>query len=81
MKTEIEEGVAAKLGGLYWGTQYEDGHTTDIGWGPIENADIADPEFCTKPTDMTYEDDPSIHELSESKLVKIRKTTVTEEIE
>ena len=68
-------GVVAELNGKYWGLQYEDGHSSQSGFGPIDKATIANPEFCTKPENMTYEKDPQGRELAKAVLKKVTKTT------
>lgn len=55
MKKRIEKtGVVAEFEGEYWGIQYADGQCTVEDFGPIEKADVSNPEFCTKPTDKTW---------------------------
>ncbi len=49
------EGVVAEKDGLFWGCQYKDGYSTCNDFGPIDKANISNSEFCTKPSDMTYE--------------------------
>lgn len=46
--------VVAEYNGKFWGVQYEDGHSTECGFGPIEKARASDPRYCAKPTDMTW---------------------------
>ena len=77
-------GVVAELNGKYWGTQWADGQSTCNDFGPIEKAKIKDPDFCTKPTDMTYNPEntygfnPDYDKLKLAKLIKIKKTTIYE---
>ena len=71
-------GVAVKRRGKFWGVQYEDGHSTDNGYGPPKNATISDPEFCTKPTDLTYKNSPHTKELAEGDLVSVVETVYWE---
>ncbi len=77
-------GVVAEFKGQYWGTQYTDGQCTCNDFGPIEKAHISDPEFCTKPTDMTYNPknmngfNPDYDKLKRAKLIKIKRTTIFE---
>lgn len=77
-------GVVAEFKGQYWGTQYEDGHCTCNDFGPIENAKISDSEFCTKPTDMTYNPkntngfNPDYNQLKLAKLRKVKRITIFE---
>ena len=77
-------GVVSELDGKYWGTQYADGYCKCNDFGPIENARISDPEYCTKPTDMTYNPkntngfNPDYDQLKRAKLIKIKKTIIFE---
>ena len=72
---ETTSGVASELNGRYWGCQYDDGHSSFKGFGGIDNAEICDHEFCTKPEHMTYARDRQIDELRKATLVRISKTT------
>lgn len=74
----IEEGVAVMCDGKYWGKLYEDGHSTSFGYGNIGAANIADPEFCKRPQDMTYSGSHYVDELKRGKLVKIRRRIIAE---
>lgn len=75
-------GVVAMFEGKYWGIEYEDAHFTEYGFGPIENAKISDPKYCTKPTDMTSKNlRDNIQQLKKSKLVPIEVTTIYRTIE
>ena len=75
-------GVVAEYNGRFWGTQYEDGHSTSYGYGPIEKARVSDPEYCKKPTDMTWDPrntngyNPNYDELKKGRLVAVRSRTV-----
>ncbi len=77
-------GVVAEYKGGFWGIQYMDGHSTCKGFGSIENADVSDPKYCSKPTDKTYNPsncggyNPDYNELEKSRLVKIKKIVVFE---
>lgn len=74
MKKEIiQTGVVAELDGEYWGIQYQDGQCTSYDFGPIENACIANPEFCKKPEDMTWQ---TSWRLRIAKLVPIKKIII-----
>jgi hypothetical protein len=74
---KIEEGVMVVKDGKGWGIIYEDGRSTEYGWMAVESAPIHDPEYCKKPTDVTYQGSYLIPRLQEGKLVKVvRKTTV-----
>jgi hypothetical protein len=75
MKTEA--GVMVMKNGKAWGCVYEDGRSTSYGWMDPESAPIHDPQFCKKPTDVTYEGSRDTAELSTATLVKVlRMTTV-----
>ena len=81
-KVEVKEGVVAKYNGLYWGVQYSDSRSETKDFGPIENAIISDPKYCTKPTDMTWDPkntggyNSEYNKLEKAELVKIKKTIV-----
>ena len=53
-KTIESIGVVVELEGKYWGVTSADGHSTSYGFGPIENAEVSDPRYCTKATDVTW---------------------------
>lgn len=61
--------------GRAWGRIYEDGQSTCFGWMDPECAPIHDPQFCLKPTDVTYPGSHYIKELSTAKLVMVERTT------
>lgn len=83
-KTEIIESVIAEHNGKYWGTIYSDGKSTSYDFiDDIKNAEIHNPEYCHKPTDMTWTPDsnysnPNYDKLSNAHFIKIRKTITTE---
>ena len=64
--------------GKAWGVTYQDGLSTAYGWVAPEAAPIHDPQFCRKPTDVTYSDSPYRAELSTAKLVKVKRTTTVD---
>lgn len=72
---KVEKGVMVVKDGKGWGCLYNDGKSFSEGWRSLENAEIHDPRFCTKPTDVTYRDSPYIHELITAKLVKVERIT------
>jgi hypothetical protein len=82
-KTITITGVVAEYNGKYWGIEYADGHSTSYDFGDLENAQMHDPEFCKKPTDMTHDPrqtngyNPNYNKLLKAKLVIITKTTTT----
>ena len=74
---KIERGVMVMKEGRAWGIRYEDGRSTEYGWMNPINAPIHNPEFCKKPTDITYPESHNRAEISTGKLVHvIRKITV-----
>ena len=74
---KIERGVMVMKDGKAWGKTYEDGQSTAYGWMDPESAPIHDPEFCKRPTDVTYKDSPYLSELEAAELVRVeRRTTV-----
>jgi hypothetical protein len=84
----IKSGVAARnKEGKYWGKQWEDGQATCMEFGPIHNAEISNPKYCTKPEMKTW--DPTrtgrynsdYEKLKESELVHIRRIIITEEVD
>ena len=77
-KTLVKRGVVGEFGGKFWGIQYEDGHSTSYAFGPIENARMSDPKYCTRPIDMTYKGSHYVSELSKAKLRKVVRTTTYE---
>jgi hypothetical protein len=75
MKTE--KGVMIIKDNKGWGNAFSSGNETCDGWVDLEDARIHNPEFCTKTTDVAYNNSPYIEELKKGKLVKvIRETTV-----
>ena len=79
----IETGVMVMKDGKAWGVTYSDGHSTAYGWVDPASAaaGIHDPEFCKRPTDVTYSGSPYCQELATATLVEVeRKTIVVREI-
>ena len=74
----VESGVMVMKDGKAWGVTYQDGHSTDYGWVEPEVAPIHDPDYCRKPTDVTYRTSPYRAELSTAKLVKVKRTTTVD---
>lgn len=75
---KIEKGVVVEYAGKYWGLAYDDGNNKSYGWVDINNAQISDPRFLTKPEDLTYTNSPYISELQKGKLVNVtRVITIT----
>lgn len=76
-KVELIEGVVAEYNGKFWGKQYGDSRKD---FGDLERAEISDPKYCTKPTDMVrnseynYEHD----KLKRAKLLMVKKTITIE---
>ena len=83
-KVEIIEGVVAKFEGKYWGIQYGDGRIINKNFGELIDAEIGDPSFCTKATDMTWNPNNTngynieYELLKNAKLVRIKKVITTE---
>jgi hypothetical protein len=75
MSQKIETGVMVMKDGKAWGVTYRDGQSTSYGWIEPEDADISDPRFCTKPTDLTYKNSPYIEQLNQGKIVSVTRTT------
>lgn len=76
---KTSSGVVAEKDGLFWGVQYTDGQCTAYNFGPIENAYIANPEFCNKPENLTYAGDSlAVSQLRQARLVPITVTTTYE---
>ncbi len=71
-KTIEKTGVVIEKNGKFW---HNDEHCRDIGWGPIEDAGIHDPQFCLKPEDVTYVGSPFSRDLKSARLVPIVVTT------
>lgn len=79
----IESGVMVMKNGLAWGLIFADGHSSQFGWTDPCKAPIHNPQFCTKPTDVTWTPRPDMpynsyyDELSTGKIVYVeRETTV-----
>lgn len=71
-------GVMVMKDGKAWGVNYSDGQCTSYGWIDPILADIQDPRFCTRPTDVTYVNSPYIDELRTAKCVMVKKTIIVE---
>ena len=72
---KIERGVMVMKDGKAWGCAYSDGHSTLYGWMNPEDAKIHNPEFCKKPSDVTYVTSPNIQELNTGSIVPVERTT------
>ena len=74
---EKQTGVMVMKDGLAWGITYEDGYSTSYGWlNPADKkAEIHNPKFCKKTTDVTYKGSYLIDELKTGKLVAVERTT------
>ena len=72
MKTEY--GVMVMKNGKAWGIVDQDGHYTRYGWIDPEDAEVHDPLFCTRPTDVTWPTSPYVSELATAKLCTVVKT-------
>lgn len=71
----IERGVMVIKDNKAWGEVYSGGHSPSYGWIDLERAPIHDPKYCTKTTDVTYENSPDIKELLSGKLVHVERIT------
>ena len=72
--SKYEEGVVIEYEGKYWGwSRCERGPS----FTSLENADVEDPKYCHRTTDVTYTDSPYTEELRKARLVPIRISTVT----
>ena len=70
---KVEDGVVIKFEEKFWGNHSQEGE----GFGTLENADIHNPQFCTKTTDATYgKHSPHFKKLEQGEFVKIKKTTI-----
>ena len=73
----IETGVMVMKDGMGWGIVYVDGHSTCYGWMSASEAPIHNPEYCKKPTDVTYKGSHYTKELETATLVSVvRKTEI-----
>ena len=72
---QTERGVMVMKDGKAWGTVYADEHLTAYGWIDPVHAPIHNPDFCKKPTDVTYTNSSYIKELSNARLVPVRRET------
>lgn len=83
-KNIIIEGVVAEYNGKFWGTQYEDAKYKSKDFGEFDKAQISNPKFCKKPTDMTWNPkntngfNPEYEQLKKARLLKVRKTITIE---
>jgi hypothetical protein len=78
MQTTVKRATVIEKGGKYWGVQYEDGHSTTYGYGPIENASFHDRRYCKRPEDATYRGSYLIPKLREGRLLDVKITTTVE---
>jgi hypothetical protein len=72
---KIERGVMVMKDGKAWGKVHEDGHSTSYWWMVPESAQIHNPMFCKKPTDVTWTGSHYEKELSTGKLVTVERRT------
>ena len=72
---KIERGVMVMRNGKAWAKTYADGQVTEYGWVDPVNGTIHDPEFCKKPTDVTYAGSPYVAELAGATLVPVERKT------
>jgi hypothetical protein len=72
MKTEI--GVMIMKNGKAWGVAYEDAMETNWRFIDVEDAEIFDPRYVKKPTDVIFKDSPYVAELSGASIVGVIRT-------
>ena len=72
----VEIGVMVMKNNKAWGVEYEDGRSTSYGWIDPACAEISNPDYCLKPTSVTYKGSPYEKELSTACLVKVERKTV-----
>lgn len=81
MKIEkVRTGVILMRGDKAWlgaDTRYED---ASDGWGDATQAELNEPEFCTKPYDLSSPPGHLVEEMSKGKLVLVRKVVAIEVI-
>lgn len=78
---EVIEGVVAVIDGKGWGVEFNDGHTSSYNFVNLNNAEISNPKYCKKPEDKVHKGHHYERILMNSKLVKVRRTIITEIIE
>lgn len=77
----MHKGGVYGMEGRAWGETYCDGQSTSYGWLPASHpkAEVHDPRYCTKPTDVTYEGSHYASELKKNgTLKKVRRVTKVE---
>ena len=83
-RVEVIEGVVAKFEDKYWGMNYDDVHIISKNFGELINAEIGDPSFCIKATDLTWAPNntngynPKYELLKNAELVRVKKVIITE---
>jgi hypothetical protein len=73
--TMVETGVMVMKNGYGWGVVYADGYSTSEWWMPATEAPIHNPEYCKKPTDVTYKGSHYTKELETATLVQVTRKT------
>lgn len=73
---KIERGVMVVKNGKAWGKVCSDGHSTQYGWMPIEDATIHNAKYCKIPADVTYKESHYIKELLNSEIKNVIRTTI-----
>lgn len=73
---KVERGVMVMKDGKAW-SMVDGGDHTRQGWGlkDLFDSPIYNPEFCKRPTDVTYKDSPYVKELKTGELVKVERIT------
>lgn len=77
----MHKGGVHGMEGRAWGVTYSDGQSTSYGWLPASHpkAEIRDPQYCSKPTDVTYKGSSYVPELEKNGVLKkVRRVTKVE---
>ena len=78
---KVEVGVQLMKDGLAWGETWNDAYLTSYGWIDPADAPIHDPRYCKLPTDVVYEGSHYTAELRKGTLIRVRRTTIVEQLE
>lgn len=75
---QTETGIMVMKDKKAWGKVYEDGREVNFGWlNPADSrVEIYDPQYCKKPTDVTYPDSHYKDELKKAIVVAVRRETI-----
>lgn len=75
---KVEHGVLVMKEGKAWGITYADGRETCYGWLDPSKAELSDPRFVKKPTDLTYKGSRHVKELSTARVSKVTRTVIVQ---